>query len=140
MKQIGFVKRVYGDKVELEVRRVSGCGESCKGCSGSCNTPSHIISLPNKVNAKAGDYVEIQAKTKNIMKYTAIAYIIPLVMLISGILIGTKIFKTLQISNYELLSFLTGIVFLVISYFIVKIVDKKIEKKGENAMEIFKVL
>ena len=140
MEQVGFVKKVNGEKVEVAVKRISACGDNCKSCGGACNKPAHIVNLPNTVNAKVGDYVEIKGKTKNILKYAMIVYMIPFIMLLIGIVISMEVLKKLQIANYEMISFLIGLIFLGGSYFIVKKIDKIIEKKEEDTMEILRIL
>ena len=140
MEQMGVVKKVFSGKVEIEVKRVSGCGENCKSCGGGCDGPKHLVILPNSIGAKVGDMVEIIGETKNILKYTMIVYMIPLTLLILSILISTSILKKAEISNHEPISFLIGLVFLAIGYFIVKIVDKKIGKKDSNAIKITRII
>lgn len=140
MEQIGFVRNIIDDKLELEVRRVSGCGENCKGCGSSCDIPPHVIIIPNKLNAKIGDFVELKGESKKILKYALIVYMIPFIFLIGGIVLGSNYFKERGNSNYEILGFLVGLVFIVISYFIVKIIDKRISKKDEESISLVKIL
>lgn len=140
MEQVGFVRKIFDDKAEVEVRRISGCGENCKGCGGGCDVPKHVVVLPNNINAKVGDQVEIIGETKNLLKYTMIVYMIPFAMLLIGILLGIKILKNLQISNYEPLSFLIGLAFLALGYFIVKIIDKNIGKKEDNTITMTRII
>ena len=92
MEQIGFVRKTIKDRVELEVRRVSGCG-SCKGCSSSCEVEAHIITLRNSLNAQVGDFVTLEGEPRNILKYAFIAYMIPFFFLVAGIFIGSGYFK-----------------------------------------------
>lgn len=140
MEQVGFVRRILDDKVELEVRRISGCGGGCSSCSSHCDSPPHIITLPNKLNAKVGDFVELKGETKRILKYALIVYIIPIVFLILGIALGTNYFEEIGNTNYEILGFLIGIIFLVISYLLVKLIDRRIAKRGENAIQMMRIL
>ena len=101
---------------------------------------SHFLTLENKVNAKLGDMVEIKAEAKKILKYTFALYIIPLVFLILGIALGNGFFKGRGYENYELLSFLTGIIGLVISYVVLKILDNNMAKKAEEVLTISRIL
>ncbi len=140
MEQVGFVRKVLDGNVEVEVRRVSGWGGGCKSCGGSCDTPNHVVILPNNLDAKVGDFVEIKGETKKILKYTMVVYMIPITMLILGILVGMNILKNLEISNYEPLSFFIGLVFMVLGYFIVKLVDKKIGKKDESIIRMTRII
>lgn len=140
MDQVGFVRKVSNGKVEVEVRRISACGDNCKSCGGSCHAPNHVVILPNNIDAKVGDLVEIKGETKNILKYTMVVYMIPFTMLILGILIGMKTFKNLEISNYEPLSFLIGLIFMALGYFIVRTIDKKIVKKEEDIIRMTRII
>lgn len=140
MDQVGFVRKIFDNKAEVEVIRISGCGENCKGCGGGCDVPKHIVILPNNIDAKVGDQVEIRGETKNLLKYTMIVYMIPFAMLLIGILSSIKVLKILEISNYEPLSFLIGLVFLAIGYFIVRIIDQNIGKKEDNTITMTRII
>lgn len=139
MEQVGFVKNISKGKAEVEVKRISGCGGGCKSCGG-CDTPSHTVFIKNNINAEIGDTVEIKGETKNILKYTLIVYMIPFAMLIIGITLGMKILKNLEVSNQEPLSFLIGLVFLALGYFIVKIFDRKIEEKDDSTITMTRII
>ncbi|NMB07816.1 MAG: SoxR reducing system RseC family protein [Tissierellia bacterium] len=140
MEQIGYVRRTFDDMAEVEVRRISGCGGGCSSCGGGCNAPSIIVSLKNSIEAKEGDYVEIKGKANKIIKYALIVYMIPFAMLILGIVLGMGLFKSKGVVNYEAYGFLSGLIFLIFSFLIVKKVDSSIQKKNENALEIVKIL
>lgn len=134
MDQIGIVTRAMdNNKVELEIRRPSGWG-SCNSCASSCEVKPHYLTLKNNIDAKPGDFVELKAIKKSIMKYITIIYSIPFVFLIMGIVIGDIIFKGMNTKNHELFSFAMGIFFLAISFFVVRIIDKGFAKKGESVI------
>ncbi|NMA86134.1 MAG: SoxR reducing system RseC family protein [Tissierellia bacterium] len=140
MEQIGYVRRTFDDMAEVEVRRISGCGGGCSSCGGGCNTPSVVVSLKNSVDAKAGDYVEIKGEPNHIIKYALILYMIPFAMLVIGIVSGMALFKSRDMANYESYGFLSGLVFLIISFLIVKKIDSSIQKKDEKPLEMVKIL
>lgn len=140
MKQTGHVLNVDKNKVEVEIKRISSCGGGCNTCGGSCDASSIVVSMENTVDAKVGDYVEINAKPKNIIKYALIVYMIPFFMLIIGITLGMGLFQYKNINNYETYGLLIGLIFLIISFFIVKRIDRNIEKKDDNTMEIIRIL
>lgn len=134
MDQIGIViKEMENNRVELEVRRPSGWG-SCKSCASSCEVKPHYLTLKNNIDAKPGDFVELKAIKKSIMKYITIIYTIPFIFLIAGIVIGNMVFKDMNTLNYELLSFGMGIFFLAISFFVVRIIDRRFAKKDESVI------
>lgn len=139
MEQVGFVRRTSDNNIEVEVRRVSGCGESCSSCGAGCS-PSHVVTLPNTVGAKVGDFVEIRGETKNLLKYTLIVYMIPFSMLLLGILGGMKILKNMEVTSYEPLSFIIGLIFLAIGYLFVKLIDRNIGKRENDTIKIIRIL
>ncbi|MCF6465804.1 SoxR reducing system RseC family protein [Clostridium sp. Cult2] len=140
MEQLGYVRKIIDDIAEVEVRRISGCGGGCSSCGGGCSAPSIVIRLENRIGAKTGDFVEIKAKSRNIIKYALIAYMIPFAMLILGIVLGVNLFQSMDIDYYETLGFAMGVVFLAVSFIIVKFIDRSINKKNNNAMEMVRVL
>jgi sigma-E factor negative regulatory protein RseC len=134
MEQIGLVTDILGDnKVQLQVKRTAGCG-SCKGCAGSCEVKPHYVVLKNTIDAKPGDYVELMAMQKNIMKYITIIYMVPFIFLIVGIIIGNMIFGGMETSASELSSFGVGMLFLVVSLLVIRIIDKRFAKKDESVI------
>lgn len=90
--------------------------------------------LKNNIDAKPGDFVELQAIQKNIMKYITIIYMIPFAFLIMGIVLGNFLFRGAETANHELLSFGVGIVFLAVSFLIIRIIDKRFAKKDESVI------
>lgn len=137
MKQIGFVTKTFKDKAQLEVKRPSSCG-NCKGCASSCDEDAHIVTIKNILNAQEGDYVELSAVSKNVIKFISIVYMIPFAFLILGILLGNSYFQ--GNSSQEILSFVTGMVAMALSFILVKIIDKRISDKGESTVEMSRVL
>lgn len=140
MEQIGYIRNTSNGMAEVEVRRISGCGGSCSGCGGSCDVPSIIIKIENSIGAKPGDYVEIKGQSNKIIRYALIVYMIPFFMLILGIMMSTVLLKSLGINNSELYSFLIGIVFLGISFLILKRIDNSIKKKNDKAIKMVRIL
>ena len=140
MDQIGYVRKIFDGVAEVEVRRISGCGGGCSSCGGGCDVPTITVSLKNSIRAQEGDYVEIKGKSDRIIKYALVVYMIPFAMLIMGIILGMALFKSRGLANYETYGFLSGLIFLGISFLVVKRIDSSIQKKNENAMEMVRIL
>lgn len=140
MEQIGYIRNTSNGMAEVEVRRISGCGGSCSSCGGSCDVPSIIVKMENPLGAKPGDYVEIKGQSNAIIKYALIVYMIPFFMLILGIIMSTILLKSSGVNSYELYSFLIGIVFLGVSFLILKRIDNSIKKKKNKVMEMVRIL
>lgn len=140
MEQVGYVTKVEGKNIELEVKRMSSCGDNCKSCAGSCDVKPHTIVLPNKINAKVGDFVEVVGESKSILKFMAVIYMIPFTFFIVGIALGNSIFKSMGNPNYEILSFLTGMISLGVSFIIVRMIDKNVAKNGNHSISATRIL
>lgn len=132
MEQVGFVRKLYEGKMELEVRRPSAWGGGCKDCGSSCDEIPHIVVIQNDLNAQVGDFVELKAQVSNLLKYTFILYMIPFMFLIAGVVIGNYLFRNSSTDSRELLSFASGLVSVAISMILLKVLDKKEEKKEED--------
>lgn len=140
MDQIGIIKKIHDNMAEIEVKRMSACGDNCKGCGNSCDTPGHIIVLRNIINAQVGDMVEIKGKTEEILKLSMIVYFVPFTLMLVGIFSGLKIFKNMGMENYEPMSFVLGLACLGVGYFFVKIIDTAFGKKENHTIMMTKII
>ncbi|AFS78734.1 sigma-E factor regulator, RseC/MucC family [Gottschalkia acidurici 9a] len=140
MQQKGYVVKADDEMAQVIIKRESACGHSCDTCGGGCSSPSISLNIENKLGAKTGDYVLIESKSSTILKSAFIAYIIPLILMIIGVSIGMKVFNNMGYENYETLSFLTGLVFVVISYFLLKYVDNKYFRDNDSLLEMVEIL
>ncbi len=121
MDQVGRVISTNNGMARLEVKRLAGCG-SCKGCGSSCDVKAEYIDIINSLDVAPGDFVEIVSDTSRVLKFMLILYGVPLLFLIVGFLIGYQIFAGNP--NQEIMSLGVGILALIISGVIVKMVDK----------------
>ncbi|OLS01680.1 positive regulator of sigma(E), RseC/MucC [Tissierella creatinophila DSM 6911] len=96
--------------------------------------------IPNDLDAKVGDFVEVKAEISSLLKYTFILYMIPFIFLIGGIFIGNFLFRNVNIDSREILSFLSGIVSVMISLLILKFMDKRVEKRDDEAIKATRIL
>ena len=140
MNQVGYVRKIDNSMAILEVRRVSSCGDNCSSCGSSCDIPSTKVKVKNTLMAKEGDFVEVKMKTNVILQSAFLVYIMPLIMMIVGISFGISIFKNMGISSYESLGFLMGIIALIISFFILRIIDKKIRNSSKLEFQMIRII
>lgn len=139
MNQVGYVTKVDGDLAEVSVQRSSACGHNCGSCKGGCSVQGVSIISKNVIGAKVGDYVEIRTNTEVVLKSAFILYAIPLIMLITGVLVGINIFQKVGFSNYEFLGFLLGVAFLGLSYILLRVIDRKTKQKKEISFEVINI-
>ncbi len=137
MQQRGYVSTADDKEARIIIRRESACGDNCGSCGGGCDdTKSITLDIDNTLSAEAGDYVIIESKSSTILKSAFIAYIMPLFFMIVGVLLGMTIFEGLGYENYETIGFLVGLIFLGISYFVLKYVDNKYFRDNDGLFEM----
>ncbi len=124
MDRIGkVVELVDQSTAKVLLQKHTDCGK-CGACS--MGRDMDIATLAdNGVGANVGDMVELTMETKNVLSAAFIMYTIPLITLLLGIFIGSKVFTT----NTEGYSLILGFAFLVITYFLIKKKEKKYIKK-----------
>lgn len=140
MQQRGYVSRADEKLAKIIIQRESACGHSCSSCGGGCNDNNSIIlELENTLGAKKGEYVIVESKSSTILKTAFVAYVIPLMLMIAGVLLGMKVFERMGYQNYETLGFLVGMVFLGLSYFLLRFVDNKYFRNNDNLFEMVEI-
>ncbi|MGF7057320.1 SoxR reducing system RseC family protein [Brassicibacter mesophilus] len=140
MDQVGYITSINGNIAEISIKRSSSCGDKCGSCKGGCSVQGISVKSKNTLGAKVGDYVEIRTQTNIVLKSAFIVYILPLIMLIIGVFIGITVFEKLGFENYESLGFIVGLIFLSISYFVLKSIDKRIKNKNQINFEIVNIV
>lgn len=134
MEKVGLVLNTEDKYANISVQRPSGCGDNCGSCSANCDSSKIVINLKNDIGAKKGDLVKIKSSSRKVYRYALVIYLIPLVMFIMGILIGVKKFAS------ELSGFLLGVGFLIISLFIIKIIDNKLKGLTEEIITMVEII
>ena len=119
---------------------------ACESCSakGFCDTmggSEDTVELEaiNAVGAKVNDRVTISFETSSLLKVSFLVYMIPVLFLILGVIIGNKI---ALIFNYDqsIFAMLVGFLFLVASFFFVKAKGRELSKKDTYQPKIIRIL
>jgi len=131
MEQVGRIERIDGNMATILVKRVSACGDNCKSCSSACRENGIKIQVEVSDDIKAGDYVEITTENEVMFKHILMLYGTPFVIMLGTIFIFMVLFKNNL--NRDLISALSGIASLGLSYFILKNYDKK--EMANNAIK-----
>ncbi len=122
MIQTGIVENVIGGKAYIRVKRETSCGENCAECGGTCGK-TIIAEAENTLNAEAGDRVEINMSTAAVMSAAAVIYILPLIALAVGFIVGNRVFKS------EGAGILSGFVLMAVSYAAAAVYGRKNKDK-----------
>ena len=128
MDQVGKIEKIQGNKATVSVKRVSACGDNCKGCSSACKQPTVYFETDITQEYEVGDYVEITTENEVMLKHIAVIYGIPLIVMIITIGIVQIMLNTNP--NKDIISAVASVLSLVVSYFILKAYDSKEMKKN----------
>ncbi|PAB58610.1 SoxR reducing system RseC family protein [Anaeromicrobium sediminis] len=141
METIGRVVSTNNEFAKIEVMRTSACGEKCSSCGGGCSKTGMYIDVKNTLNAKSSQFIKVEIETKTIMKAGFLVYILPLFMLIIGAVSGYYIHGLFNMTfPSDLFSLLLGVLFLGLSYGIVRIFDRNYNSKGKIQYKMTKIL
>lgn len=141
MNQQGYIIEIVDEKTaKLKMQRHSACA-SCGKCVTSSEKKDIIVEVDNSIGAKIGDHVEVNMETVNVLKATAIAYLVPLVALLVGTIGTYYALDAMGIgANIEAISGAAGISLTLITFFMLKKNDKKFRDSKEYIPIVTKVL
>ena len=116
---IGIVTAINGGDAQIRFLR----GSACAHC-GACLTVGESemeITLPNTLGAKVGDRVSVDLSPKRVVQASLLAYAVPLVLLIGGVMLGSRV--------ADWVGLLCGVAACGIGYLILRIIEKKSKNK-----------
>ena len=139
----GIVTKIYSSTAWVKCTKSATC-ESCSA-KGFCDTAAGgsnddvEVEAINAVEAKVDDRVTISFETSSLLKVSFLVYMIPVLFLILGVVIGDKIAAIL---NYDqsIFSVLAGFLFLFAAFFFVKTKGKELSKKEAYQPKIIRIL
>lgn len=112
-------------KLQVSVPRNEACG-AC-AAKGSCGQKGEtIIEVFSHDDINVGDKVILESKSKDITKYSIYVYILPVFMMILGAVLPNVFLKDSAI-DLNLLTLLSIAIFLLISFLIVKNIDRNMK-------------
>lgn len=140
MREQGVITRIISSKlVEVAFQRSAACAK-CKLCHDVGEGLVAIESV-NGINAKKDDIVEIEIPSEELVKGSLIVFLMPILFLIAGYLIGAAGVRALGLPGWQEAA---GIIFALIaaaaSYFVVSWYDQNIQQKESLRATIIKVI
>ncbi len=138
----GIVTKVDFSTAWVKCTKSAAC-ESCKAkdfCDTVGGSDDDVeVEAINAAQAKVDDRVAISFKTSSLLKASFLVYMIPVLFLILGVVIGDKI---ALIFNYDqsIFSMLVGFLFLFAAFFFVKAKGKDLSKKDAYKPKIIRIL
>lgn len=123
MTERGVVTKVKGNRATVSFDRKSAC-DNCHMCAVTKDGMKVEIVVENTLNANVGDFVSIEMGDKFVLTAATIVYIIPLVLVFAGLMIG-RIMSDLA----EILFAVGG---LVIGFVIAFLLDRFVIRKKKG--------
>jgi len=138
MTEIGQVVEIKGMDAIVRIERTPACGK-CRGCQLSDKNGDILLTIPNLLGAQVGDFVQIDLESTQILKASAIAYLIPLLALIAGIVAGYLAAPSFDM-NPELLGAIGGILLTGISFWGIKKAEPILKKDNSFSPKMVSVI
>lgn len=132
MERIGEVVGVNGNQLQVVFCRPADC-EKCGACQGSRSQ----IELTLTGNAKTGDQVVVDMPANNVLKASAIAYAIPLLGLLCGMVLGNAL---PVLPDHNLSALICGTAGLIIALLIVHSADRAVSKNPKWHPRLIRVI
>lgn len=133
MEKIATVISADKKTALVQIMRASACGENCASCGG-CKETRHTSKVENPIGAQPGQKVKVEMEAKSLIFISFLAYIVPILALFLGYGISYALWQN------EILSDLIGILFLLLSFVFLRMVDKRISKNSKYQSRITKIL
>lgn len=137
MQEIGEILEIKENKVVVEIARHSACEKCTQHCALATDKElaKFIVEVDNKLPAKIGQLVKIEMAEKPLIIATIIIYLLPLISLILGYYSFTYI-----IVETELAGIIGSVIFFIISFFLIKFLDKRILAKEKLKPHIKEII
>jgi len=140
MRELGEVVETKNGIAKVKFKRSSACGR-CGACGILKDMSEIVIEVNNSLHATVGQKVEVEFEERNSLKSAALAYLFPLIMLISGVLLGYVIGDTVLLPiPTEIFASIMGIALVIVSWFILRRIDKKFKKRVASIYKMTQVL
>lgn len=128
-----------GTVIELKGKHIAAvlCEKSsfCKNCASmeACqvgtDNKSKVVEAHNSAGAQVGDRVRLVTSTRNFLQSSFLLYMVPLIALLIGAIIGNLLGEKLEGVDPNLLSAILGTAFLAGSYLVIKVGSRAIPKE-----------
>ena len=127
---IGIVTAVVDGTARIHFLRSSACAH-CGACLTIGETEMEI-SLPNTLGAKEGDRVAVDLSPKRVVQASLLAYAVPLILLIGGVLLGSRYADWVGLAM--------GVGACGVGYLILRIVEKSSAKSKRFQPRMTRIL
>lgn len=134
IEETGTVLELKGKHTAVVMCKKSSLCENC-ATSGSCmlgeDDHTRLIEVQNSLSAAIGDRVLIATTTKSFLQSSFLLYMVPLIALVVGAVVGKLTGEQLATSlDANLLSAIFGVFFMIGSFVILRVGSGVLEKES----------
>jgi sigma-E factor negative regulatory protein RseC len=136
-EEVGTVIESRGGTARVLVKRNSAC-DHCpsRSCCASLEGDVKGVNVSNVIGAREGQKVKIGISPKAVLKASFILYMVPILALIIGAVLGNY----LGPQHREIWTVSLGVGFFVGSYLVIKALSKLFENKAEYVPVVTEIL
>ncbi len=132
MEQFGEVIAVEDKVAIVKVRRHSACrqcGRCGMGITGG-EAPDPVVEVKNPIGARVGQVVKITMETRQLLFISFIVYLLPILALIAGIVIGLGLADAFGLAAEgrigDIISIGLGLFLMVATFFFIRGWDRRV--------------
>ncbi|SHI42707.1 positive regulator of sigma(E), RseC/MucC [Malonomonas rubra DSM 5091] len=95
------------------------------------NSETMLVDAINMIRAQVGDQVKVVASTKHFLQSSFMLYIVPIIGLLIGALIGESVGKRASLGiDPSLMSALTAVAFLVVTFILIRLATMRLKREA----------
>ena len=136
--ETGRVTKVENDKVIVEVEKNSGCAECHVGCACDIDKSIRLLEANNPLGADVDQFVQVSIPNDSVLRASFVVYIIPLVALIAGTLLGRYFGARAGVK--DIFEIFTGFACLGLSFLFVRYYNNIFKREIRNQPVITKIV
>ncbi len=138
IEETGVIKEAAGGMISVSLSPSSRC-RACGVCS-SGHEKEMRLTVPNSGNFSVGDKVKISIEGRNLLLASFVVYIVPLLDMFIGYFFGWYLMnKYGDPAKAGLAGALAGGLFFVLSFFLSRLVNQKMERQERRFINVERV-
>jgi sigma-E factor negative regulatory protein RseC len=136
--ETGRVTKVADGKAIVEVERSSACGKCHAGCARDVGKSTMLVEANDPIGVHIDQCVQMSIQNTSVLQASFVVYIVPLLALVGGVLLGEYLGRTFGIRN--VLEILIGFGCLGLSLIFVRLYNNIFKQNKRNQPVITKVI
>ncbi len=136
--ETGRVAKVKGKTVIVEIEKRSACAECHAGCACDIDKSIRLVEANNHLGADVDQYVQVSIPNESVLTASVVVYVIPLIALVTGTLLGSYIGKHLGVEI--LFEIFSGFICLGLSFLFVRYYNNIFKQQIKNQPVVSKIV